>query len=328
MGLLQRLFGTRTPPAAKPMSDGVAPPPAIEVLGPETVHIRSRDFFGQVSRSPNGRYALGWRDADPDGGRGGARDAGLGDYLLLEGERILVEGRMARPNDGKIADDGTFILNDWTFDSLAGVFRAFRPDGTPILARRFQANLLNNSLSADGTLAACQTCNSPHEPDSSRLVLFNLRAGVETACVTPPSGWARDYAFEPAGQVLLGYDDDQVFAYGLDGAFLDEARWTDHRLARGDLYLVDRILRDAGGPPSRDLAHRCLAAVDLGLAGEEATAYPRTRAFGLKLRGICLEALDRAAEAVAAYEQAMAADPKTGVKRRAEQLRKALTAGA
>ena len=44
-------------------------------------------------------------------------------YLLLEGSAVTIEGRIQRPNDGKVADNGAFILNDWMFgDALQSTF--------------------------------------------------------------------------------------------------------------------------------------------------------------------------------------------------------------
>src|SRR3546814_6068768 len=76
-----------------------------------------------------------------------------GRYVLLDGAELLVDGAMERPNDGKVADDGTFILNDWgSRDALAGTFMAFARDGRPILKRDYAANILNNGLSPAGGL--------------------------------------------------------------------------------------------------------------------------------------------------------------------------------
>lgn len=52
-----------------------------------------------------------------------------GRYLLIDDDRLVVDARMQRPQDGKVADDGTFILNDWgDSDALSGTFYAFRSD--------------------------------------------------------------------------------------------------------------------------------------------------------------------------------------------------------
>ncbi|WP_347338884.1 tetratricopeptide repeat protein [Bradyrhizobium nanningense] len=48
----------------------------------------------------------------------------------------------------------------------------------------------------------------------------------------------------------------------------------------------------------------------------------RTRARLLRSRGTCLEALADLKEALACYDKALSLDPKVGVKRRADSLRK------
>src|SRR3546814_5184832 len=92
----------------------------VETFGGSIVSIPQIDSMGQTATSPNGRYRLVWRDrtticCEDVGGR----------YVLLDGAELLVDGAMERPNDGKVADDGTFILNDWgSRDALAGTFMA------------------------------------------------------------------------------------------------------------------------------------------------------------------------------------------------------------
>src|SRR5882724_8459964 len=110
---------------------------------------------------------------------------------------------MERPNDGKVADNGVFILNDWQFtDALSGVFSAFRTSGKMIISRRFNANLYNSGLSVDGSLAVCQACNSPGQSDSSLLVLFDLVQGREIGSWVPESGWGQFYEFPEHTQTI------------------------------------------------------------------------------------------------------------------------------
>ncbi|EFI53115.1 hypothetical protein [Afipia sp. 1NLS2] len=119
-----------------------------------------------------------------------------GHYVLIDDDRIVAHGRMQRPNDGKVADNGNFILNDWRFAAeLSGTFWAFKADGSPILSQPFAANLFNNGLSADGTFAACHTCNSGSEPDSAVLAIFDLSRGKELTRFRAESGWPNTYEF-------------------------------------------------------------------------------------------------------------------------------------
>src|SRR5271165_6895696 len=90
----------------------------------DIIHISSRNFVDQSTKSPNGRYTLAWSDGGPDQSRRGC-------YFLLDYNRIIVEGSMPRPNDGRVIDSGVFILNDWgSMNALSGTFAAFNPDGS------------------------------------------------------------------------------------------------------------------------------------------------------------------------------------------------------
>lgn len=289
--------------------------------------IPAKGYFGQYTRSGNGHFVLTWRDGNDEGTHGGARQSGMGRYLLLEDEKIVVEGRMERPNDGKVADTGTFILNDWHFSTaqLQGTFCAFRKDGTPILQQRYEANLYNNGLSADGHWACCQTCNSGTEIDSSVLTIFDLVAGTEISRFMPESGWANGYDFSQPGRVMLRYPDHAAVGYALTGEFVDRVRWIEDGLVRGDLLIIGQAVREAGEPLGGDEADRFIRACDTGLR-DLTWRDPQWQAQGLRLKAECFDRSGRLADALSVYQQALAANPKVGVKRRAQQIEKALKA--
>lgn len=284
------------------------------------------NFYGRCEPSPNGRYMLAWRDGD-GAGRGGARSDGKGRYLLIDQDRVIADGQMERPNDGHVADNGVFVLNDWRFftSELRGTFCAFRPDGTEILRRKFLANLYNCGISRDGRLACCQTCNSPSERDSSMLTLFDLDKAVEIASWHPESGWATGYNFSVDGAHLsLTYNQGPPLLYTSAGEFVDRPLWIESSLDRGDLYMVQRVIKETHPRPEGAFAQRLVGCIDKGLAAVRADDL-RTRAFGLKLKATCLDGLEDWTVALTIYEEALALDPKLGVKRRIEQLRRKLT---
>lgn len=321
MGVLDWIKGTgRKPVAAK--GGGSSGGSARYEITAGLIFINGRDFVGSYSRSPNGRFVLAWRDANDAGTRGGARANGHGRYILIDGDAIVAEGRVERPNDGKVADTGVFILNDWLFFSerLEGVFRAFQRDGAPILSRRFEANLYNNGLSEDGRFAACQTCNADSDY-GNKLTIFDLEAAAELASVTPESGWAKDYVFPADHQTIeLIYGDDARFAYDLNGNFRDRPRWIGAGLAKGDVYLIQRLMAQARPTPEPSEQAQWIKGLTVALArGSEDL---RLRALAFKLRGTCHDQNGAAEEALADFDAALAIDPKIGVKRRADALRR------
>ncbi len=288
--------------------------------------IKSRDFFGPFARSPSGRFALAWHDGDGQG-RGGHRSSGLGRYLLLDQARIIVEGRIARPNDGKVADNGTFIINDWGFgDGLKGVFSAFSPSGELLLSRTFAANLFNNGLSADGRFAVCQTCNAPGSADSSVLAVFDLAERREISAFTPEAGWAHEYEFDPAAKwIRLRYNDGSFCTYALMGEFLDRDQWIKIKLAAGDLFVADAIMREHEGVLPPQWAEALSSGLDRVLAAPRTDPHAHARAY--KIRGQLFEAKGDLTDALASYDAALTLDPKVGVKRKADQLRKRCAVG-
>ncbi|MDO8434130.1 MAG: tetratricopeptide repeat protein [Candidatus Binatus sp.] len=308
--------------------------PAIDLVYDETfLRIKSLDFFGQYARSANGRYTIAWRDSDPAGYVGGHRDKGEGDYVLLDGESVLAHGRMQRPNDGKVADNGRFVINDWLFgDGLKGIFYAFELNGSAILSKRFRANLDKSGISLDGSLAVCQTLYSDNE-DANLLTLFDLSQKLVIAQWRPQSGAASGYEFEaPTRKLFLvyggrAYQDyaDPKWAYSFDGEFLDRDRWLADKLKWGDfstlIMTVEDLLKVSGASIDPPRCRMLLKSVELAIQ-KGADGYPDWHAHALKLSGILHEQLGELPEAIALYGRALALNPKIGVKRRLVALTK------
>lgn len=193
----------------------------FSVMG-DFLSIRDIDFFGPFSVSPNQRYILAWSDSDPESGRAGCRKRGHGTYILLEDARLILYGRqIKRPNHGKVADNGTFIFNDWLFGLGAkGTFYAFDRQGNVIIKKKVSANLYNNGLSSDGWYAVAQTCHT--EKSFGKLYFFDLREGQLLWTKEPETGWADYYEFDISSRVLyLVYRDGKKYAYGFNGKFLE-----------------------------------------------------------------------------------------------------------
>ncbi|MCK1504566.1 tetratricopeptide repeat protein [Bradyrhizobium sp. 18] len=309
MGVWNWVRGSGTPPQVE-AEDG-------DFVFDKTIDIAARNFIGMCSRSPNNRFTIAWVDGGPDQAR-------TGRYLLLDGKAIVAEGTMPRPNDGKVADNGAFLLNDWgSPEILSGTLSAFAPDGRVLFTRRFAANLYDNALSPDGRYAVCQTANAPGE-DGNRLTLFDLEAGREIVAFQPESGWAKSYEFYPeARRLRFLYHDGGAFDYGFDGTFIDRMRWLAFGLQKGDLLVIEKLIAEGGSKLPPTLAEQLLPATDIALRNLRADDG-RSRARVLKSRGICLEAVAEVKHALACYDEALSLDPKVGVKRRADALRKVL----
>lgn len=318
MSWLRRLLGAQTeqPAAVAPAAAPECPPRVnIAAHGRRIVSIPELDMVGERASSPNGRYTLVWRDrywmnGVPVEGR----------YLLIDGDRVAVDGKMERPQDGKVADNGTFILNDWgDSQQLSGTFHAFRGDGSLILSRTYAANLLNNGLARDGRLAACQTCNAPKSADSSILTIVDLTAGAEVVRWTAESGWAQGYEFPASGdRIRMLRADRPSLDYSLTGDFIDRRVWLEDEVRRGTLHVIRKAMAEckaANGLTFEDLRAGVRRALADGDGRFEAEAW--------RLLGEIEESAGNARSALEAYERALAVNPKVGVAKRAAALRKA-----
>lgn len=280
------------------------------------------DFVGRFSLSSSGRYRLIWSDRDPGTNSGDARTSGHGMWSLLDEDRPVLEGRLERPSDGHVADDGTFIIADILFgDALASRLHAIRVDGSRILSRDLAANLVDCAISRDGCFAICQTANAPGSPDSCRYILFDLGEGREIASWEKETGWASGYAFDiPSGLVYLIDGEGERVAYSLDGQMLNRPAWESSRIIRGDLVVIRAIFgreKTVGGEAGfPDLLAGCDVAIARGDIYEHAPA--------LRLRGEMLEHVGDLQGALAAFDKALALDPQIGVSRRADILRRKL----
>ena len=326
-GLWRRLAELASAPTAETPR---APPPqpkdptrcALDFFSDRFLTIRDLGFFGQFSRSPNGRYVVGWSDRSPDGSRGGHRYDGEGRWILLEGDRLIAQGNLQRPQDGKVADDGTVLISDWLFgDGLDGVLAGFSSEGQQLLHHVLAANINDHALSPDGRMAICRTLNSPGSSDSCKLILFDVHAGRELARWDPEPVSVAGYEFDTdADLVHVVTEDGDRAAYDFTGRLVNATEWQRARIGRGDLNVIKPAIELAGP----DAASGDIAAILQGLAVACSTDADWLRARAFRAKGELLEKLDRDAEALEAYDSALLLDPQVGVFRRSEKLRRAV----
>jgi len=139
----------------------------------------------------------------------------------------------------------------------------------------------------------------------------------------PQSGWADDYRFHEDGIIELGYRKLGYFRYTLTGEFLDLSAWQEAQLTKGDysmaLITIERILKVHERKPSPELADRLIRAIDR-VVPQIVPEHAKTLAMAKKLRGMCLEECGDREQALRCYQEALAIDPKAGVKRNIERL--------
>jgi hypothetical protein len=288
--------------------------------------IESIGFSGLFTTSPSGRYTIAWCDADKASGRGGFREKGEGRYVLLDNDKVILNGKMQRPNDGHVADNGTFVINDWMFgEGTKGTFYAVDRQGSVLMRKLFRANLHNNGISPDGRFALCQTCKSDNT-DSSMLSLFDLLDGEILWQKQPESGWADAYEFNlEKGFIYLVYRNLGKFAYNLLGEFLDEERWQTERIKGANGFELSAIARERFQSLDKDVdPNTCSEILSLleGALQRGLDDYPNEQAKVYRTMGEVFEVLGERSKAAEHYERALRLNPKVGVRRKLDALKK------
>ena len=238
------------------------------------------------------------------------------------GNTVRVDARMARPNNGSVADNGTFCLEDWHFGSaLSGTFHVFNAQGAPIITKELSANILDSGISRSGRLAYCTTAISPTE-DAHKLFLFDLKAGRQLFAVTPARACERFGFDEATLQLVAKVAGGGEYRYGSDGALVDEGA-ADVALL-GSTNYSDVILTAESmlnGKPGVAELESILTAL-IRARGLGADDNPAWRPAALKVQGLAHEALGQASEAIGCYEEALQLNPRIGVKRKLDSLLK------
>ena len=167
-------------------------PPEPQKIEDEFSELQTSDgkIFGKFTKSPNGEFMLLWKDEWASG-----RVDVKGSYYLFYNDREICKGRIERPDNGLVANNGNFIFCDCLFtQDLESVFYAFNVRGEAIIAQKLDANLFSASLSEDGSYAACQTCENKEAISDQTLFAFDLNSGKMIWHTRPPF-WPETYEF-------------------------------------------------------------------------------------------------------------------------------------
>jgi len=302
---------------------------SIISLAENYVSIPALNFFGRYHKSPSGEWLIAWNDSDEETHRGGHRDSGNGRFVLCNTIKntVILEGHIERPNSGSVADNGNFSIEDWHFNqNLSGTFYVFSSSGKVLIQKMFKANILNSAISPDGKLAICQTCNAKGEEDGNTLTAFDIERKEQLFSVHPKGGWANNYQFDSAANTISVFMNGVgEFRYSLNGEFLDEGALEQARL-RSDRYEVALLEAETILKKPDVTEQLAIAALEAGerACSPETKCDPSWKALGFKVQGLAHEFMNNKQAALSSYSEALKINPKIGVKRKADNLRKQL----
>lgn len=272
------------------------------------VSIESLDFVGTSSESPDGRFTIAFSNT-------------FGSYVLAKSGIVICQGKLERPWDGHVANNGTFVIVDWLLGSgLESEFWAFDLAGGILFRQRFQANAVNAGISDSGDYAVIQLSNS-ETADGGKLMFVDLRRQAILWQKRPESRWASSYVFDDKAQTLgLVYRDCGAYKYSYEGEFIDATRWRDERIIFASVFELILIAKDEMSSPHPNLS-RVLQLVDRAFQKDLAD-HRQELAYAYRLLGEVQECRGVFQGAMDNYERALSINPKVGVKRRLATLKK------
>ncbi len=276
------------------------------------------DFTGEYHQSPNGKFILAWKNQNENGR-----------YILLERGKVKLQAKMRHPNNGMISNSGVFILSDLTPKGMYGVFHIINADGETLIKQKCKANLGSTAISDDGTFAVCQALESTSRSDSCKLFFFDIKNKKLLWNKLPETigselNWPKSYRFDTKKKMLyLMHDKNRVYRYTFEGTFIDFKLYRQDCINNGnDIEFLQAI---------KELKEEL--SVNTDSHGYDELVAPLTK--GLKrffdkdtkskihrVLGEIYHLQGNDAEAIKHFETALKLNPRVGVKRTLEKLKK------
>jgi tetratricopeptide (TPR) repeat protein len=276
------------------------------------------DFTGEYHQSSKGKFILAWKDQSDHG-----------EYILLEHGKIKLQAKMRHPNNGMVSNSGVFILSDWTSKGMYGVFHIINADGETLIKQRCKANLGHTGISDDGRFAVCQALESTNKLDSCKLFFFDIKNRKLLWKKLPETigtelNWAGNYRFDTKRKVLyLIHDKNRAYRYTFEGTFIDSKLYRNDRINVGnDIEFLEAVnelkveLSENTDPREYD------ALITPLKKGLKRFSDKDTRSKIHRVLGEILHLQENDAEAIKHFETALKLNPRVGVKRTLEKLKK------
>jgi hypothetical protein len=267
----------------------------------------------QSAFSPSGAFRLDWADGEIDRHR-----FVPGWWRLSYGPQVCAQGALRRPQEGKVADSGVFILTDWIGWSgeTSAILYAFDAAGRCGLQQKSSGAIpLTSAIAPDGSLAAWS-----YGVDN-RVECYELGASRLRWSVSLPMRAAKLVIDLPRGYLWAGDEEGRTLWVRLADGAVDEAQVRAIVLDDpfGALNTVRAEFEATTGTPTQQQVAEWNGILERAIA-KRLHEYPRLTGQALRLEGEIVERAGDRANALRFYLEAMTVDPKAGVKRRVDAL--------
>lgn len=284
----------------------------------------SNQFCGSSSSSPNNKYIIVCNDSSIN--TGGSRERGNGKaYIVSDSMLIKTINTVKRPNSGKIANNGNFIIEDWLFgNELAGILYCYNVDGELLFNLKVEANIFNSSISADGNYAIIQTANNDEGEDGNCIFFINISEKKLLWKIENKFGWADKYRIDPNEKIIYTFHSNNSYKYDFMGSFLDANKLEKDKEKNGNGYeLLEIAIKkisnwDKGKIPDKDFSY--IESLLTRAIQKDISDY--TKASAYRKLGELYLGINKKQKALDFFEKAISYNPKIGLKRLITSLKK------
>jgi hypothetical protein len=272
-------------------------------------------IYGRESYSPNKEYCVSYCDGHYEGNKWKN-----GDIALVKDKTLLFKKKIQRPNDCFVSNNGIVICCDWqNSDALTGRLLIFDIKGEQLFAKKTTANLGMCAISDNSEIALFETYNSDTN-DSDSIFIIDVKQQNIIHRFTRPTSFNKAIIDTDKRHIKL--IDYRGFIYEIDfeGNQTNNNDYEKQIMTNGSIH--DRLSLYSSKPDELKLND----ARYLELLTESLTDKDVLYTFGQdkiqRMIGEFYEANDDSVKAIEHWEIALQLNPKIGLKRRLEAIRK------
>lgn len=272
-------------------------------------------FYGNKEYSPNRNFCVSFADGHYENDKWKN-----GDIALLKDNKLLFKKKLQRPNDFFVSNDGIVIGCDWlNSDALTGKFLIFNSTGEELFAKKTTANLGNCAISDNSQIALFETHNSDTN-DGDKIFIVDISQKQVIHKFERPASFNRAIIDTEAKRIKL--KDHKGFVYEIDfqGNQTNRKEYEDYILTKGSVY--DKLWIYADKPDEIKLKDtKYLELLTKALTDTDASySFGKDKIY--RMIGNYQEANGNIEKTIENWEKAFSINPKVGVKRKLDALKK------
>ena len=272
-------------------------------------------FYGNKQYSPNRTFCVSYADGHYENDKWKN-----GDIALIKDNKLLVKKKLQRPNDCFVSNDGIVIACDWlNSDELIGRFLIFNSTGEELFSKKTTANLGNCAISDNSQIALFETHNSDTS-DGDKIFIVDISQKQVIHKFERPSSFNSAIIDTEAKRIKLKDHKGFVFEIDFEGNQTNAEEYENHILTKGSVY--DRLWVYADKPDEIKLKDpKYLELLITALTDTDASySFGKDKIY--RMIGEYYEANDNIEQTIENWEKAVSINPKVGVKRKLDNLKK------